>query len=602
LKEEGVIVRKMNGTTLSGITKQAGDGGEEGEKTVRRKPSHLIYGVDDAVPLPTRLVLGLQHSLHVMTGLVFAMIIIQGMNGSGEQAGFFISMSLLAGGIATILQALNRKGIGSGYFAPSTCDPGYISATLLAAKTGGLPLVFGMTALSGCCEMALSRVIQHMRRVFTPEVMGLVVAMVGISIIPVSLRNFLGIDSAGQTINPAVFTISCITLGVMASITVWSRGKLRLFSVIIGMASGYLLSYFAGLMPEEHIQRIIDKPFVAVPDFGMLEWSFDTSLILPFLIASLCSSVKTLGNLTTCQKMNDADWKRPDMMNIRKGLLADGMGMGISGLIGGMGQSTASSNIGLAMGTGATSRQIAFTAGCILISLAFFPKIVEVFVVMPRSVMGATPLFAVCFIIMTGFQIMMSRMIDPRKIFILGISLIFGFGAAALVQVFAGIQNPWIRPLVASSLYLSTVLAICLTLVFSIGSKKRHREVVRAGETSYEDINRLMEEQGAIWGARQEVINRAISALNELVELIAALDLTRKEMQLDMRFDELSIDFTLEYEGRPLDLSQDQSAVSSIDEDVSIARLALRLIRKDVDRITTSERGGKQRVLLHLDH
>jgi hypothetical protein len=37
-------------------------------------------------------------------------------------------------------------------------------------------------------------------------------------------------------------------------------------------------------------------------------WSFDASLILPFAIASLCASVKTIGNLTTCQKSNDADW------------------------------------------------------------------------------------------------------------------------------------------------------------------------------------------------------------------------------------------------------------------------------------------------------
>ncbi len=590
---------RVSGAAGSTVLKQIRTGDET---ATRRKPSQLIYGVDDYVPLPTRVILGLQHSFHVTTALVFALIIIKGMNGSTEQAGFLVTMSLLAGGIASMIQALNWKGIGSGYFAPTTCDPGYISASLLAAKTGGLPLLFGMTALSGCFEMALSRVIQRTRRIFTPEVMGLVVAMVGISIIPIGVRNFIGIREDGQTINPPVLIVSCITLATMASITVWSKGKLRLFSVIIGMATGYLVSYFAGLMPAEHIQRLLDKPLVAVPDFRMLNWSFDASLILPFFVASLCSSVKTLGNLTTCQKINDADWKRPDMANMRKGLLGDGLGMTISGLIGGMGQSTASSNIGLSMGTGATSRQIAFTTGLILIGLAFFPKFGEVFVVMPQSVMGATPLFAVCFIILTGFQIMMSRMIDARKMFILGISMIFGLSTTALLQVFAQIQNPWIRPLLTSSLYLSTVLAICLTLIFRIGITKRHHEVVRPGQTTYDDIRRFMESQGSLWGARQEVIYRSISPLNELIELVGALDLTRKPMRLDMSFDEFSLDFTLEYEGLPLDLSQDQRAVSSLDEDVSIARLALRLIRKDVDRISALEKDGQQRILLHFDH
>lgn len=70
----------------------------------RRKPSSLIYGVDDPVPLPTCILLGLQHSFHVTTALIFAMIVVQGMGASQSVAGFFISMSLLAGGISTLMQ------------------------------------------------------------------------------------------------------------------------------------------------------------------------------------------------------------------------------------------------------------------------------------------------------------------------------------------------------------------------------------------------------------------------------------------------------------------------------------------------------------------
>ncbi len=568
----------------------------------RRKPSPLIYGVDDIVPLPTRIVLGFQHSFHVTTALVFALAVVQAMNGTNEQAAFFLSMSLLAGGVSTLLQALNWKGVGSGYFAPSTCDPGYISASVLAAKMGGLPLVLGMTVLGGLFEVVLSRIIQHTRRVFTPEVTGMVVAMMGVSIIPIGLRNFLGITEADATINPDVLGISCITLGTMAAITVWSKGRLRLFSVIIGMGMGYLLSYFWGLIPEQNIERVLARPFFGIPRFELLSWSFDASLILPFLIASLCTTLKSLGNLITCQKINDADWKSPDMSSSRKGLLADGVGMGVSGLLGGMGQSVASSNIGLSMGTGATSRQLALPTGCILISLAFFPQFMEVFVIMPRSVLGATPLFAACFIILTGLQIMMSRMIDPRKMFILGISIIFGIGSIALLPYFAQIQNPYVRPIMTSPLYLSTLLAVCLTIVFRIGGARRHQEVVEAGRTTHDDIRRFMERQGSTWGARQEVVNRSTSALNELLELIAALNLTQKPMRLNMTFDEFSLDLTLDYEGKPLDLDQDHCAVSSLDEDVSIAGLALLLIRRDVDRISAWETQGRQRITLHLDH
>jgi xanthine permease XanP len=530
------------------------------------------------------------------------MIVLQGMGATPAQAGFFVSMSLLAGGIAVLLQALNRKGIGSGYFAPSVCEPAYIAASVTAAQTGGLSLVLGMTALSGVFEIILSGFIHRLRRIFTPEVMGMVVAMVGISVIPVTTRNFLGIEGSGAQINPAVLTVSMITLGTMVSITVWGRGKLRLFSVIIGMITGYVVSYLAGLLPAAHLRQILDKPLLAVPDLSLLQWSFDPSLILPFLIASLCTSVKTIGNLTTCQKINDADWKRPDMPSLRKGLLADGMSMGLSGLLGGMGQSTASSNIGLSLGTGATSRQIAFSTGGILIFLAFFPRFAEIFVVMPQPVMGATPLFAVCFIIFTGFQIMMSRMMDARKIFILGISMIFGLSTTALLNVYSQIPNPWIRPLFGSSLYLATILAIVLTIIFQIGLKKKIALDLEPGKTTSREILDLLEKQGALWGARQAVIGQAASALNELLELICVLDLTKKAVRLEMSFDEFNLDLAADYDGKPLAIDGEYTAPSSVDAELSIAQLSLHLIRKNADRIDVSEKNGRQRILLHFDH
>ena len=568
----------------------------------KRKPSNLIYGLDDHIPLPICLLLGLQHSFHVTTALIFAMIVLQGMGASMLQAGFFVSMSLLSGGIAVILQALNKKGVGSGYFAPSVCEPAYISASVMAAKIGGLPLVLGMTALSGLFEIVLSRVVHRLRRIFTPEVMGLVVTMVGISVIPVATRNFLGIVGDSTNINPDVLIVSMITLSTMVAITVWSKGKLRLFSVIIGMITGYVVSYLTGLMPAAHLRQIFDKPLLAFPDMTMLSWSFDASLIIPFLIASLCTSVKTIGNLTTCQKINDADWKRPDMPGLKKGLLADGMSVSISGLLGGMGQSTASSNIGLSVGTGATSRQIAFTTGGILIALAFLPRFAEIFVVMPQPVMGATPLFAVCFIIFTGLQIMMSRMMDARKIFILGISMIFGLSVTALLNVYSQIQIPWLRPIFGSSLYLSTLLAIGLTVIFQIGLKKKVYHVLEPGKTTYEHITDVMEKQGALWGARPGVITQATQALNELLELITVLDLTKKPIQLEMMFDEFNLDLSLQYDGKPLALTDDYIDPLSVDADISITQLSLRLIRKDADEITVSEKDGQPRIVLHFEH
>jgi len=111
-----------------------------------------------------------------------------------------------------------------------------------------------------------------------------------------------------------------------------------------------------------------------------------------------------------------------------------------------------------------------------------------------------------------------------------------------------------------------------------------------------------MEKQGGLWGARPGVITQATHALNELLELITALDLTKKPIDLEMMFDEFNLDLTVQYDGKPLALTHDYVEPHSVDADISITQLSLRLIRKDADEITVSEKDGRQRIVLHFEH
>jgi NCS2 family nucleobase:cation symporter-2 len=52
------------------------------------------------------------------------------------------------------------------------CGPAFFAASVLAAKTGGLSLMWGMTALAGCFQAGLSRVIHRLRALFPAEVTG----------------------------------------------------------------------------------------------------------------------------------------------------------------------------------------------------------------------------------------------------------------------------------------------------------------------------------------------------------------------------------------------------------------------------------------------
>jgi xanthine permease XanP len=567
-----------------------------------KRPPELIYAVDDVPPLSASLLLGVQHICITAISLIFPVIIVRAISGSAVQAEFMVSMALFAAGVGTILQALNRKGIGSGYLCPSVCGPSYLSASLLAVKTGGLSLLFGMTTIAGTFEVFLSRAMHRLRVLFPPEVTGTVVAMVGITVVPIAISNFMGLDATDTATERAELIVAIVTLGAMLGTSVWSKGKLKLYPVLVGMIIGYAASYLLGILGTVDLQEITEAPVIALPELEYFGWSFDLLLLAPFLIAVTCSTLKSVGDITTCQKINDLDWKRPDMKNIGGGILADGLSAVTAGVVGTMGQSTSSSNIGLSIGTNATSRRIAYAAGGILIMLAFFPKLAAIFVIMPKPVMGAALIYAVSFMIVTGFKIIMSRMLDVRKTFVVGIPLIFGLSVDALPGLYENV-HPWIQPIFSSSLSLATILAITLNVILRIGIAQRQRLVLRPGVDTSDTIFAFMEKQGAAWGARREVIYHAIAALTEFYESVSLLNLARGDITVDASFDEFNLDMDIQYEGTPMEFPAERPTEGELISDTkTTVKLSGFMIMRYVDRLKSERKGDLCRVKFHFDH
>src|SRR5215831_17934016 len=79
--------------------------------------------------------------------------------------------------------------------------------------------------------------------------------------------------------------------------------------------------------------HVFPPSFFAIPDPSFLSYAFAPSLAAPFAIAGLASGLRVIGVLTTCQQMNDAAWRRPDMQNIEAGVRADGLGCLAGGLL-----------------------------------------------------------------------------------------------------------------------------------------------------------------------------------------------------------------------------------------------------------------------------
>jgi NCS2 family nucleobase:cation symporter-2 len=572
------------------------------DRPIRRKPANLTYGVDDNPPPVVTLLQGIQQLVMISAMLIFPSIIVTAAGGSPELAQSLTSMTMVVGGIGTILQAL-QKPIGSGYICPEGGPEPYIPGAILALKTGGLSLLCGMLVFAGLFQGIMSRFITRLRVLFPPEVTGLVVVMVGLNVIPITVEYLFGATGGNWVFDGNTLMAGIISLVVMIGASIWGPAWLRNFSLLTGLLVGYIFSAAVGLFSAQDLEMLRSAPVIGLPAFQFHGFSFDPALIVPFLIASLSCVLKAIGDISTCQKINDADWKRPDLDNISSGVLAESVKTVVGGLTGGLGCTTHSSSIGLSLATGVTSRRVAYVAGALLILLAFLPKLTVFFVVMPKPVMGACLLFAICFMIVTGLQIALSRMADSRKVFVLGIAVTLGLSVDFLPGFYEAMMPAWLNPIFGSSLSLATISVIVLNLLFRIGVSQRQSLTFNPQSDDNRNLAAFMENAGSLWGARQEVVQKAVQVLIESVDVLKTYGMVDGLVHVEARFDEFNLDLSVEYEGRALELCEERPDASELMEDENaMARLAGYMINKMADRSKVVINGETCQLQVHFEH
>lgn len=520
------------------------------------KPADLSYGLNERPPLGVLGILGLQHVCIALMSLAYPVIIALEAGGTHLDAASLVSMSLIAMGVATLLQAARRGPVGSGYLVPHITLAVYLGPSLLAAQVGGLGLVFGMTIFAGVFGLVFAQLVRRFRKLFPPEVCGVVVLMSGLTMIQVALPRFLGIDNGDTVSAPAEWTVGLITIGAIVIATVFALGRIRLYSTVIGIAIGYVAAFLLGIVDTTAFDQIAALPIIDVPSRPAFDLSFDLSLAVPFAAAVMASDIKAVGLITTCQKINDTDWKRPNMDSIGGGIVADSIGNITSGALGGVGTGISSGGIGLAVATGATSRIIAFAIAAIFLLLVFFPKVAAGLALMPSPVMGAGLIYVACFLVTSGVQLIVSRLMDSRRTFIVGLSVLAGIGAHVMPNAIQGAPD-WAMVFLGDPLSLSTTLAVGLNMVLNLGVSKTARLTLVAGQPVQDNVFRFFERNGATWGARPDVIRRATPATIEWIEELYHLTGSgMAEFAIDIHFDEFRLTVDVSWKAQTGDDSQ----------------------------------------------
>jgi xanthine permease XanP len=341
----------------------------------------------------------------------------------------------------------------------------------------------------------------------------------------------------------------------------------------------------------------VDIPRIHAPGLA-----FSYGLLLPFIILGLSAAMKSAGDLAVSEKISDPDWKRADLRRCRTAMLTFGLGTIASSLTGGFALMSSSSNIGLSAATGAASRYAGYVCGAILIALAFFPKVVSLLAIVPPPVAGAMFLLVVSYNLIAGMQIIMSRLMETRHTYIIGFSLLFGLGVDAMPNLTA--QMPvFLRPLLSSGLTLATVMVVVLNAVFYIGTSRKRTIELPPKPESIDSLCEFIEDFSAQWGARREIVSRAVSAMIEFFESVIVNELVAVgDVEVAAFFDEYRLDFTIRYRGQMLEIPANRPQITIDSDPADILKLSGYMLSRLADSVKTDCVNGMVQIDIHFEH
>jgi len=227
-----------------------------------KKPADLIYGVDERPPLLDSVIIAAQHVLVIAVNLIYPLLLARQAGLSVEATAAMLRIGMVALATGVLLQAIPRGPVGCHYLAPVVYASPFLAPGLLAIEVGGMPLFWGMTITAGLAMLVFASIWDRLRTFIPPESAGLVVFLVGATIGVAALRLLHRPDG---TVAGAESLVTLIALAVMIALNVWGKGRLRLFSVLVGLVCGYLIAAVTGLLEGGQFSALASCHLSAYP-------------------------------------------------------------------------------------------------------------------------------------------------------------------------------------------------------------------------------------------------------------------------------------------------------------------------------------------------
>ncbi|HEY0286681.1 MAG TPA: nucleobase:cation symporter-2 family protein [Pseudomonas sp.] len=398
----------------------------------------LIYGLNDRPkPLPATLA-AIQHVLAAFVGIITPPLIIGSALGLADYLPYLISMALMVSGVGTFIQARRPFGIGAGMICLQGTSFAFLGAILSAGfmvkQRGGSPqdimaMIFGVCFFGALVQIVLSRFIAQLRRVITPLVTGIVITLIGVSLIKVGVTDLGGGFNAPDFGEPINLALGAFVLVVIIALNRSNTPWIRLCAIIIGLAVGSVAAWLSGTLAPH---SITNAALISVPIPFKFGFSFDWTAFLPVALIYLISSIETVGDLTANCMLSREPIKGPSYIaRLKGGILGDGVSCMIAATFSAFPNTTFAQNNGVIQLTGVASRYVGLYIGGILFALGLFPVVGAVLQQIPKPVLGGATLVMFGSVAAAGVRILAQAPLDRRSMLIIATSFGVGLGIAA---------------------------------------------------------------------------------------------------------------------------------------------------------------------------
>lgn len=428
-----------------------------------------FFGLNSDMPIILGFILGFQHALAMLAGVVTPPIIIASTaNLSSDLQEFLVSTSLITSGILSMVQITRFHVYGTKYYIGtgllSVVGTSFATITIV---TKAIPMMYtngtcqtingvaqpcpdaygkilGTGAVCALLEVLLSFMpAKVLQKIFPPLVTGPVILLIGVHLVGTGFQDWAGGSACVGTTcgvkNLPWGSAQFIGLGFLVYVTIiiserFGSPIMKSCAVIVGLLVGCIVAAACGYFSSAQIDSAPAATFLWVHTFKLRVYG---PAVLPYLAVFIVLMMEAIGDITATSDVSrlEVEGELYDS-RIQGGILSDGIGGVLSCLFGITPQSVFAQNNGVISITKCANRRVGYWCAFFLIVMGIFSKFAAAIVSIPKAVLGGVTSFLFTSVAVSGIKVISTTEFTRRDRFVLTAAILPGLGATLVSDWF----------------------------------------------------------------------------------------------------------------------------------------------------------------------